>query len=84
MATATEEITAITSAYRLIMRRVIINNACDALNTTKPLSAAKNDIISGLRALQECAECADDYAAYMVIDDVIKDIESGESLRSFV
>lgn len=84
MATVTEETVTVTSAYKLIMRRVIVNNACDVLNAIKPLPEARNDIISALQALQECADLAGDYAACMVIDDAIKGIESGKSLRAFV
>lgn len=84
MATTAKDMTEIAAAYTLIIHRLIANNACDALNTRKPLPKAKSDIISGLKALLECAGHADDYAACMVINDTIERIESGKPLRDFV
>ncbi|MFG5876131.1 hypothetical protein [Escherichia coli] len=84
MAITTKDMAEIASAYTLIIHRVINNNACDVLSMRKPLSEARNDIISGLQGLQKCADLTGDYAAYMAIEDVIKKIESGKSLRAFV
>ncbi|MGV5904214.1 hypothetical protein ACVN3Q_19420 [Escherichia coli] len=84
MTTTTKDMVEIASAYTLIIHRLMNNNACDVLSMRKPLSEARNDIISGLQGLQKCADLAGDYAAYMAIEDVIKKIESGKSLRAFV
>ncbi|KAE9756189.1 hypothetical protein [Escherichia coli] len=84
MAATTKDMVEIASAYTLIIHRLIDNNARDALNTIKPLSKARSDIISGLKSLQECARYAGDYATYMVINDAIERIESGKPLRAFV
>ncbi|HBN1791235.1 TPA: hypothetical protein UZ441_002374 [Escherichia coli] len=84
MATTTKNMVEIASAYTLIIHRLIDNNARDALNTIKPLSEAKSDIIRGLKSLQECARYAGDHAAYMAINDAIERIESGKPLRDFV
>ncbi|MEB7738457.1 hypothetical protein NGB58_04070 [Escherichia coli] len=84
MATTTKDMAEIASAYTLIIHRLINSNACDVPGMKKPLSEARNDIISGLQGLQKCADLAGDYAAYMAIEDAIKKIESGKSLRAFV
>ncbi|MGV5853929.1 hypothetical protein ACVN3H_22695 [Escherichia coli] len=80
MATTTKDMVEVASAYTLIIHRLIANNVI----TTNPESEVKNKVIGALQALQECADLAGDYAACMVIYDVIKDIESGKSLRAFV
>ncbi|HAW0376172.1 TPA: hypothetical protein JLJ01_003703 [Escherichia coli] len=80
MATTTKDMVEVASAYTLIIHRLIANN----VNTTTPESEVKNNVIGALRALQECADLAGDYAARMVIDDVIKDIDSGKPLKAFV
>ncbi|EEW2300062.1 hypothetical protein J4872_002632 [Escherichia coli] len=84
MATTTKNIAAKGSAYTHIINQLIFNNACDVLSAEKSVSDAKNNIISGLKSLQECARYASDHAAYMVINDTIDVIESGKSLRAFV
>lgn len=80
MTTTTKDMVEVASAYTLIIHRLIANNVI----TTTPESEAKNNVIGALQALQECADLAGDYAACMVIDDAIKGIESGKSLRAFV
>lgn len=84
MTTTTKDMVEIASAYTLIIHRLMNNNACDVLSMRKPLSEARNDIISGLQGLQKCADLAGDYAAYMAIEDAIDTIKSGKSLRDFV
>ncbi len=84
MATTTKNMVEIASAYTLIIHRLIDNNARDVLNTIKPLSEAKRDIISGLKSLQQCARHTGDHATCMVINDVIKRIESGNLSGAFV
>ncbi|MEE9631602.1 hypothetical protein HLG81_18580 [Escherichia coli] len=84
MVTKTKNIAAKGSAYTHIINQLIFNNACDVLSAEKSVSEVKNNIISGLKSLQECARYAGDHTAYMVINDTIEVIESGKSLRAFV
>lgn len=84
MTTTAKPITSKGSAYTHIINQLIFNNAYDVLNTKKYVSEAKNNVISGLKSLQECARYAGDRNVYMVIEDTIETIESGKSLRAFV